>query len=147
MKKGILIFALMLTGFSYSFARTTDGITKKAVESFNKEFSSARNTTWENKGSYMIVTFSMNSQIMFAYYGNNGELIGVARNILSDKLPISQLISLKKNYSDYWISNLFEVSMDNDTTYYVTLENADQKLVLKSSDYTGWEVYSKEEKQ
>jgi hypothetical protein len=147
MKKRILIFALMLTGFSYSFANPTDGISKKVVAAFNEHFSNAHNIQWERKNNYLVATFSMNTDVMFAYYNVNGELMGVTRNILSDKLPIYQLISLKKNYSGYWISDLFEVNMNNATAYYITLENADEKLVLKSSDNKEWEVYSKEEKE
>jgi len=146
MKKRILIFALLLTGISYSYADTTNGITKKTVASLNKDFANAQNVQWQQKNDYSIATFSLNNDVMFAYYGNDGELKAVARNILSDKLPIAQMINLKKNYSNYWISNLFEVSIGNDTYYYVTVENADQKLILKSAG-TGWEEYSKEEKQ
>jgi hypothetical protein len=147
MKKRILIFALMLTGISYSFANTTDGITKRATASFSKDFSNAKNIKWERKHDYMLATFSMNNEVMFAYYTSEGELIGVARNILSDKLPISQLVNLKKNYVGYWISNLFEVNKNGITTYYITLENANEKLALRSSGDGDWDVYSKEEKE
>lgn len=136
----------MLTGFSYSFANPTDGINKKAVASFNKDFSDARNIQWQQRDNYVMATFSLNNEIMFAYYNANGELLGVLRNILSDKLPISQLVSLKKDYSGYWISNLFEANMNDESTYYVTLENADEELVLKSSG-NGWGVYSKKRKE
>ena len=146
MKKRILIFALLLTGISYSYADTTNGITKKTVASLNKDFANAQNVQWEQRHNYAIATFSLNNDVMFAYYGNDGELIAVARNILSDKLPISQMVSLKKYYSKYWISSLFEVNIGSDTYYYATIENADQKLVLKSTD-NGWDEYSKEEKE
>ena len=96
MKKRILIFALLLTGISYSYADTTSGITKKTVASLNKDFANAQNVQWDQKTNYAIATFSLNNDIMFAYYGNDGELMAVARNILSDKLPISQLMSLKR---------------------------------------------------
>ena len=146
MKKRILILALLLTGISYSFANTTDGINKKTVASFNKDFSNAHDIRWERKNDFVLVTFSYNNAVMFAYYTTEGDLIAVARNILSDRLPISQLLSLKKNYSDYWISDLFEVSKNHDTFYYVTLENADHKMVLKSVNDGSWDVYSKKEK-
>lgn len=137
----------MLTGISYSFANPTDGITKKAVASLSKDFSNAHNVKWEAKGKYLLATFTLNNDVMFAYYSNDGEFMAIGRNILSDKLPIYQMIELKKNYEGYWISNLFEVNMHNDTYYYVTVENAEQTLVLKSSENGGWEVYSKTSKE
>jgi len=147
MKKRILIFALLLTGISYSFANTTDGINKKAVASFNKDFSNARDTKWESKTGFVLATFSIQNEVMFAYYSTDGELIAVARNILSDKLPISKLLSLKKDYADYWITNLFEVSSNGETSYYASIENADEKLVLKSFDQGSWDVHSRVEKK
>ncbi len=149
MKKGILIFALLLTGFSYSFANTTDGITKKAVASFKKDFSNANDIQWNYTNNYAVATFSLNSAIMYAYYSQDGDLVAVARNILSDKLPISQLLGLKKKFNGYWISDLFEVAFTNSsaTAYFITLENADKKLVLKSSSDGGWEEYSSQTKE
>jgi hypothetical protein len=32
------------------------------------------------------------------------------------------------------------------TSYYITLENADQKVVLKSESFGNWATYSKEKK-
>ena len=85
----------------------------------------------------------MNDQVMFAYYNGEGELLGVTRNIVSSQLPISLLADLKKNYSEYWISDLFEMASNSETDYYVTLESADSTLVLKSSGSASWNVYKK----
>lgn len=148
MKKRILIFALLLTGISYSFAnKDDDSINKKAVASFNKEFSNASDIKWQRKSGFVLATFFMNNEVMFAYYTTEGEMIAIARNILSDKLPIQKLLSLRKDYSGYWISNLFEVSTSEGTAYYVTVENADLKLTLRSEENGNWETYLKEEKE
>ena len=148
MKKRILIFALMLTGISYSFAnKADDSINKRAVASFNREFNGATDVKWEGKNGFVIATFSMNNEVAFAYYTTDGEMIALVRNILSDKLPILKLLSLKKDYSHYWISNLIEISKTEGVSYYATVENADEKITLKSAEAGNWEVYSKEEKE
>ena len=89
----------------------------------------------------------MDNQVMFAYYNDNGVLMGVVRNILSDKLPINLMSNLKKNYSSYWISNLFEMASDNQSNYYVTLETAEETLVLKSDGTNEWDMFIKEQKE
>jgi len=148
MKKRILIFALLLTGISYSFAnKVDDSINKRAVASFNREFNSASDVKWERKSGFIIATFSMNNEVAFAYYNTDGEMIALARNILSDKLPILKLLSLKRDYSHCWISNLIEVSKAEGVSYYATVENAEKKITLKSAEAGNWEVYSKEEKE
>ncbi|HXB45781.1 MAG TPA: hypothetical protein VNV85_17055 [Puia sp.] len=148
MKKRILIFAMLLTGISYSFAnKDDDSINKKAIASFNKEFLNARDIKWERKKEFVLATFCLNNDVMFAYYSTNGEMIAIVRNMLSDKLPIAQLLSLKRDYSNFWISNLFEINTSEGTAYYVTVENADLKITLKSEEDGNWETYLKQEKQ
>ena len=67
----------------------------------------------------------------------------MTRNISSLELPISLQANLKNNYSKYWISDLFEVSNQEGTSYYITMENADSKIVLKSSGNGRWNTYKK----
>jgi hypothetical protein len=148
MKKRILIFALSLTWISYSFAnKVDDSINKRAVASFNSEFRNASDVKWERHNGFVVATFSINNQVAFAYYNSDGELLAIARNILSDKLPIMKLLSLKKDYSHYWISDLIEVSKGEGVSYYITVENAEEKITLKSAEAGNWEAYSKEEKK
>ena len=146
MKTTILSIATMLLMGISAFAAKNDDISKLALRAFNKEFATAKNISWEQKQEYLKVTFSMNDQVLFAYYNNNGDLQAVVRNLVSDQLPINLLTTLKSDYAGYWISDLFEVASDDQTTYYVTLENADKKIVLNATGSSGWNVYSKEKK-
>jgi hypothetical protein len=73
--------------------------------------------------------------------------MAVVRNILSDQLPIGLLTSFKSNYGKYWVSSLFEMSSDGQTSYYATLENSCETLVLKSNGFNEWAVYQKEKKK
>jgi hypothetical protein len=132
-----------ITGTTSASAGKNDEINKLAVKAFSKDFRNATNISWEQKENYVRVTFTMNDQVMFAYYDNNGDLQAVVRNIVSDQLPINLLTQLKTEYSGFWISDLFEVASDDQTTYYVTLENADKKIVLNSVNAADWNVYSK----
>jgi len=148
MKKFLLSIATVLMMGSGAFAaKNDDGIAnQQAVRSFKKDFINAKNTVWEQKDNLTKATFSLNGQILFAYYNNNGELQAVVRNILSDQLPIHLLSSLKNEYNDCWISDLFEMASNDQTTYYVTLETGEKKIVLRSQGADSWEVYSKERK-
>ena len=147
MKKIILSLATVLMIGLSAFAGKGTDVNQQAKEAFTKDFASAKNAVWEQKKDYVKVTFTFNDQVLFAYYNNSGELQAVVRNILSDQLPISLLAELKKEYSGFWISELFEMASDDQTTYYVTLENADKTLVLKSSGASNWSVYSKTKKE
>jgi len=53
---------------------------------------------------------------------------------------------LKNNFKDAWITDLFEIASNGETTYYVTLEGAESTVVLKSAGVAGWEQFKKEKK-
>ncbi len=71
--------------------------------------------------------------------------MAVTRNIVSSQLPLNLLTSLKKHYSNTWITDLFEFNSDNQDNYYITLENADTKTTLRSNG-DNWELYSTSKK-
>lgn len=147
MKKMILSLAtVMMMGFSV-FANGNDNVvTQQARDAFKKDFATASNIRWEQTNNFEKATFSLDGQILTAYYFTNGDLKAVVRNITSDQLPINLLANLRRDYTAFWITDLFEISTDGQTNYYVTIENSDKKIVLKSDDLSTWEVYSKERK-
>jgi len=65
-----------------------------------------------------------------------------AHNILSSKLPPVLLADIKKEYKDYWITELFEEGKSKRPTYVITLENADQIIKLSSDDSENWVIKS-----
>jgi hypothetical protein len=143
-----LMAALLLTvGIGSSFAAPTENGNEIVIASFHKEFRSANVLTVETRKEYTKVTFNLNGIVMFAYYSENGELMAVVRNILSTQLPIRLLMDLKQNHADYWITDLFEMDSNGQTIYYVSLENSDSKVTLRSGNTTSWETYHKENKE
>jgi len=111
-----------------------------------KSFSKAQDVKWETGNNYFRAEFTMNEQRVFAYYSVEGALVSIARYISTLQLPISLFSNLKNDYSKYWISDLFEVSNSEGLHYYVTLETADTRLVIHSSNGGSWSTYSKNKK-
>jgi hypothetical protein len=66
----------------------------------------------------------------------------IAHNILSTQLPRALLANIKKDYKDYWITDLSEEGKGKHPDYSLTLENADQIVLLRSSNMESWEVMS-----
>lgn len=142
MKKQILVLALILAGITgSSFAAGNPDINKYALVSFHKQFSDAQNVQWENNSGFLKASFEMNNQTLYAYYSAQGELLAVTRYISTNQLPVQLLITLKKEFADYWISDLFEIRVNGDTSYYVTVEDGSRKKILKSDDTSTWEEF------
>lgn len=148
MKNKILIGAfIFITGISSAFANDNrEEVNSKIIRSFQKEFAGAQNAQWVTTKDFVKVTFTLNEQVVYAYYDQNGSLLGVTRNILSGQLPINLLTDFKKNYSNYWITDLFEMAVNGENVYYLSLEDSNHKVVLKSNGTNGWDVYRKDKK-
>ena len=139
------LFILMLALSSLSLtSNATDIVSSKALKSFQTTFTQATEAEWTVTENYYKVQFLLNGQTISAFYNEEGKLISVTRNISSLQLPIILQTELKKDYSNYWITDLFEMSSDYGAEYYLTVEDADNKTILKSSVGSNtWTTYLK----
>jgi hypothetical protein len=72
--------------------------------------------------------FAMSGQYVTAYYDATANLIAVTRNVSSFQLPITLQTKLKTSYESHWISDLFELSDDNEQPIMLRL-----KMAMKNS--------------
>ncbi len=145
MKRLLVTLTLLFSLVSLSSHASEEKVTSVVLNSFNSSFKNAAEVEWTVGQNFYKASFNFNGQYVNAFYRTNGEMIALTKNISSTQLPLGLQTSLKKASKDLWITELFEVANEEGTTYYVTLENADTKLVLKSSS-TGWSSYQKQSK-
>lgn len=145
--KSLLIVLTVLSSLFTTSTYASNDVSTPALRSFQKAFGTATDVVWTTTSSDLYkVNFVLNSQHASAYYNQEGDLMAITRNISSLQLPVVLQASLKKEYQDQWITELFEVSNETGVHYYVTLEDADNKIVLKSNTSAGWSVYLKTRK-
>jgi hypothetical protein len=142
MKKTILSIALGLTLFSTAFAKAPERASSRAIASFTKEFHQASDVIWSSNSNYIMAAFEIDNQTQFAYYDFQGNLVGVVHHILTSSLPEYLSSDIKKNYANYWVSELFQVTTDQGVSYYIQLKNADETIVLSTEDTGSWHLYS-----
>lgn len=140
---GLVLGAFIIT--NTAFANNSNKVNDKVQTSFKQEFATAQNVVFSKTNNYIKAAFTLNNQVMEAYYTADGEMIGVSKNLLSTELPIGLQVDLKRDYADYWISDLFEFATDSNSSYFITVENADQKITLQSNG-NEWVVYKKAKK-
>jgi hypothetical protein len=143
MKRFILSLVVMLSLVSISFAADDDKVSPAVLQSFNASFKQAKEVGWTIKENMYKAQFNLDGQYITAFYDVDGKMIGMTRNISTVQLPIGLQTSLRSKIDNLWITELFEVSNENGTSYYVTLENADTKLVLQASSNSEWNNYQK----
>jgi mRNA deadenylase 3'-5' endonuclease subunit Ccr4 len=145
MKRLAFTLAIVVSFLAFSSFSDDDSVAPAALKSFKTSFNSAKEVNWQVTEKFYKANFSLNGQYVSAYYDTEGKMIALTHNISSLQLPIALQASLKKNYEAYWISDLFEMANEDGTTYYITLENADSKLVLKSGS-AEWSLFKKQRK-
>ena len=141
--KPLFILMTFVSSFFITSSRAAD-VSPAALKSFESTFTTAKEAAWTVTGTNYKVEFLLNDQTLTAFYDYSGKLLGVTRNISSLQLPIILQTELKRKYSDHWITDLFEVSNEYGTEYYMTIENTDGRTVLRSSAGSpSWSVYQK----
>jgi len=146
MKKIITILAMTLivsTSFASIEPQTVNG---QALNTFNSEFVGATDATWTINKDFYQVSFTLDGQQMFAYYNKSGEFMAVSQNISSVQLSNYLKKGLKKVMSNRWITDLFEITNNDQISWYVTIESADEKIVLRSDNGGKWRVFQTIEK-
>ncbi|MGI8599380.1 MAG: hypothetical protein ACR2KB_08995 [Chitinophagaceae bacterium] len=87
------------------------------------------------------ITYSGGNRVYNAYYNANGEMVTAFRHILSSDLPMILSFSLKKMSKNMWVTDVVEVLNENkSTSYFVNLENANEKITLKSRNGKKWKI-------
>jgi hypothetical protein len=141
------IFILLLSlGSLVSEAKTPEGVDPVVLESFENTFSNATDVEWKVSTQFIKVQFALDGQFINAFYHTDGELIALTRHLTSSQLPVMLQANLKKQTEDQWITELFELTNEEGTSYFVCLESADARVVLKSTDNKNWESFSKDRK-
>jgi hypothetical protein len=130
-----------------AFANKNENVNIQVETAFKQEFVQAKDVSWQKTNAYYKATFKLNGETVNAYYTEAGEMLGIIHNILSTQLPINLQTSLKKEYENYWITELFEFSRPDSNGYFITIQNADQVITLQSTNGSSWYTYSKSKKQ
>ena len=145
MKRLVVTLTIALSLISLSSFANGEDVSPRAIESFNSSFKNATEVRWTITDNYYKADFALSGQYISAFYDTQGKMIAMTRNISSLQLPIVLQADLKKNYDNYWISDVFEMANEEGTSYYITLETADTQLVLKSN-VDSWSTFKKQRK-
>ena len=143
MKMFVLAFTIAASVFTKSsFANEGAAIAPEVLKSFQSTFATAKDADWSVTENMYKVQFALDGQYITAFYNQDGSMAAFTRNISPLQLPVSLQTALKNSYKSYWIAELFELSNDEGVQYYVTLEDADGKMALKSTSGT-WNYFQK----
>ena len=145
MKKIFLTAALVCTaGLGMVFSQSAKSNDSYLPVTFKEHFAEANVVNLKKVKNYTEITFTINHEQLSVFYNADNRPFATSRNILSTQLPLALSDNLKRNYKNYWITGLMELAIDGHSAYYVTLENAAGKKIMKSDDFGQWMAFRPE---
>lgn len=137
MKKFIVVSAAVLTLISSSaFAAHKDF--NPAESTFQDQFKGATDVKWQEGKETIKASFALNGFHVEAYFSYTGELIGTARNVLFNQLPLAVVKEINTRYGSAPVYDIVEYNSDSETFYQMTVELPTKKLQISAA--SGGEV-------
>lgn len=131
MKKFIIAFTTAVTLISTSaFAGGKEKI-NPAAPTFEREFKGAQDVKWNEGKDAITASFVINSFRVEAYFSYSGELIGTARNILFNQLPLAAIKEVNNRFGSNAVYEITEYTSGSDTFYDMTVELSTKKLKVR----------------
>ncbi len=136
----ILAAAILVSSFN-TFA--ADDPNEKVLGAFSKTFRDAKEVSWtESKNSYE-VSFKQNLVQSRINYDKEGNIIQTLRYYKEENLPLMVLSKVKSKYADKNIFGVTEMSSEEGTFFYITLEDDKNWVEIKSDVYGSLSVQKK----
>jgi hypothetical protein len=136
--KKIMMTLMLASSVMTNVFASEDKVSPEILQAFNSKFQKAQSITWTAADNYYKASFNYSGSWMYAWYTKDGKFVSVTRNVKSYELPFYLRNSLKNKYAGFWITNVIEESNKYGFSYYIKLENADKKIVLKSKSGGDW---------
>jgi hypothetical protein len=134
MKKIIVGLTLLLSLASFTtFARGEEKVSQETLINFQKEFKAAQNVSWAVADEVATASFNLNGFRLQAYFDSEGQLLGTARTILFDQLPITVINSINNRYETAPVYEIVEYTTGAETFYCMTVETAKKKLKIRAT--------------
>jgi hypothetical protein len=141
MKKLFIAALIIVAAGSSAFATDASNVNNKVKISFEAQFAGVKNVSWTAKETYIKASFTLADENVEAFFGTDGELIGLSRKVDLKKLPLNAIQRIKKDYASYTVTDAIEFDQDGDKSYYVSLEDGAKKQILQVSLYGSVSIY------
>lgn len=133
MKKFIVAFAAGILLISTTAMAGGKDKTHPAQATFQKEFNGATDVKWTEGKDVIAASFVLSESRVIAYFDHSGELLGTARSILFNQLPLAAIKEINKRYGSVPVYDIIEYSNGEETFYSMGIETATKFTKLKVS--------------
>ncbi len=146
MKKLFIAALIVVAAGTSAFAKDVTKLNYRVRTNFEAKFAGATNVSWSAKENYFKAVFTLSDETVEAFFATEGDLIGYSRQVDFQKLPLSSIQRIKKDYASYKVAETIEFDQDGERSYFVSLQDGAKKKILQVSLYGAVSVYEGEKK-
>jgi len=133
MKKFIIAFGAALSLISTTaFAGGKEKV-NPALSTFQNEFKGATDVKWQQGKNVITAGFNFNGLRTEAYFTYDGELLGTARNVLFNQLPLAVIKQIDTRFGTAPVYDIIEFSAGSETFYQMIVELPKKKLEVRAT--------------
>ena len=105
--------------------------TSIAVTSFNSAFKDATDVSWSQVGDLSKVSFVSEGVRMEGFYNMDGDMVGLAKGISIESLPVDAKRTFAKKYDGYLVKEVIQFDTPTEVAYYISADKGNQSVVFK----------------
>lgn len=144
MKKLVVILSLFTA--VVASASAPPEVSEKVLKAFNETFLKATDVEWYETQNSFEASFKQSDIQSKAIYDKNGNLLSSIRYYFEDNLPVHIRSKLKKSYSGKSIYGVTELTVDDQITYHIILQDEKNWYIVISNSYGNLELSRKYKK-
>ena len=122
---------MLVVGSTTVFAGDKTDVNGKIKASFKTEFAGAEFVRWDEVENYQRATFLFHDHPVIAFFDEDGELLGSARNVFYDQLPLTVVKSIENSFAGATFLSMYEISNLDGTSYGITFETQNKCYHVK----------------
>ena len=122
---------MLVVGSTTVFAGDKTDVNGKIKASFKTEFAGAELVKWDAVENYQKATFLFHDHPVIAFFDEDGALLGSARNVLYNQLPLAIIKSFDKRFAGAKFLEMYEISNSEGTSYGITFETQNKCYHVK----------------
>ena len=127
MKKIVIAIAFVCSLSSFTDEPT---VNEKVLDAFNKTFVNVQEVSWSSAPHSYEVNFKLNDVLTRVTYDKEGNAVKTLRYYGESGLPIVVLTKVKSAFAGKKIFGVTELTLGDETTYHVILEDAKTWLTV-----------------
>ena len=114
--------SFIMLGLTTAYADGTPKVNNRIQQALKREFAGYESVTWIKVKDFQQATFVFHETLVVAYFNEDGDLLGSARDITANQLPLPVLQSFDKHLAGFEIAEIVEITNAEGTSYWLTLD-------------------------